>query len=277
MKKLFNEKINVIIAGGGTGGHIYPAIAVAKEIKKRNKDSNILFLGSIGRMEMNIVPKHNFNIKGLWISGIKRTSFLSNFLFLGMSFLLKNFLFPIKLISSIIRSLVIINSFKPDLVLGFGGYVSGPILIAALLNKVPSAIQEQNSFPGITNRYLGNRVNLVFVAFNNMRKYFHNNMFCYGNPVRSDLLNITHLKKDAYNFFGLDSEKKTILIIGGSLGAKTINDSVLLNLSLIKNSSFQILWQTGQNYYEEIMLVKNSFSNNIQTIPYINEMKYFEI
>ena len=166
MKKLFNEKINVIIAGGGTGGHIYPAIAVAKEIKKRNKDSNILFLGSIGRMEMNIVPKHNFNIKGLWISGIKRTSFLSNFLFLGMSFLLKNFLFPIKLISSIIRSLVIINSFKPDLVLGFGGYVSGPILIAALLNKVPSAIQEQNSFPGITNRYLGNRVNLVFVAFN---------------------------------------------------------------------------------------------------------------
>lgn len=274
MIKSFNKKINVIITGGGTGGHIYPALAIANEIKRRNENNNILFIGSNGRMEMDIIPKHNFKIKGLWITGIKRPLFWSNVIFFGIPFLLKNLLLPIKLFSSIIRSLFIINSFKPDIVIGFGGYASGPTLIASILSNVPSAIQEQNSFPGMTNRYLGKKVNLVFVAFPNLKKYFTRNLFYYGNPIRSDLLNINHVKNHVYDFFKLNNKKKTILILGGSLGAKTINDSVLDNLSLIKESPFQILWQTGQNYYRDIILHKNTFPSNIKFFPYISKMDY---
>ena len=169
MTKSFKEKIKVIISCGGTGGHIYPAIAVANEIKKRNKMNEILFIGSNDRMEMKIIPNYNFDIIGLWISGIKRTSLWENIFFLGIPFILKNLLLPIKLVSSIIRSIIIINSFKPDIVIGFGGYTSGPSLIASILSRTTSAIQEQNSYPGITNRYLGKKVNLVFPVISRSR------------------------------------------------------------------------------------------------------------
>ena len=255
MIRSFDEKISVIITGGGTGGHIYPALAIANEIKRRNKKNKILFIGSNGRMEMDIIPKYNFKIKGLWISGLKRPHFWTNVFFFGIPFLLQNLLLPIKLFSSIIKSFFIIHSFKPDIVIGFGGYASGPTLIASILNNTTSVIQEQNSFPGLTNRYLGSKVNSVFVAFENLNKYFTKNLFCYGNPIRSDLLNIKNLKENSYEFFSLNNKKKTILILGGSLGAKTMNESVLENLSLIKESDYQILWQTGKNYFDKNSLI----------------------
>ena len=274
MTKSFKEKIKVIISCGGTGGHIYPAIAVANEIKRRNKMNEILFIGSNDRMEMKIIPNHNFEIIGLWISGIKRTSLWKNIIFFGIPFVLKNFLLPIKLVYSIIRSIFIINSFKPDIVIGFGGYTSGPSLIASILLGTNSAIQEQNSYPGITNRYLGKKVDLVFVAFKNLERFFSKKLYYFGNPVRSNLLNISKLKSDAIKFFGLKNNKKTLLLMGGSLGSKTINDSVMNNLSIIKNSSFQILWQTGKNYYDEILLKKDHIPSNIIFIPFIKEMNY---
>ena len=274
MTKSFKEKIKVIISCGGTGGHIYPAIAVANEIKKRNKMNEILFIGSNDRMEMKIIPNYNFDIIGLWISGIKRTSLWENIIFLGIPFILKNLLLPIKLVSSIIRSIIIINSFKPDIVIGFGGYTSGPSLIASILSRTTSAIQEQNSYPGITNRYLGKKVNLVFVAFENLESFFSKKIYCYGNPIRSNLLNINKLKRDAINFFGLNKNKKTLLIIGGSLGSKTINESVLNNLSKIKKSPYQVLWQTGKNYYNDILLKNDDIPSNIIFFPFIKEMNY---
>jgi len=274
MTKSFKEKIKVIISCGGTGGHIYPAIAVANEIKKRNKMNEILFIGSNDRMEMKIIPNHNFEIIGLWISGIKRSSLWKNIIFFGIPFILKNLFLPIKLLSSVIRSIFIINSFKPDIVIGFGGYTSGPSLIASILSGTNSAIQEQNSYPGITNRFLGKKVNLVFVAFKNLERFFSKNLYYYGNPVRSNLLNISKSKTDAINFFGLKNKKKILLIIGGSLGSKTINDSILNNLSKIKNSPYQILWQTGKNYYDEILLKKDDIPSNIIFMPFIKEMNY---
>ncbi len=274
MIRSFDEKISVIITGGGTGGHIYPALAIANEIKRRNKKNKILFIGSNGRMEMDIIPKYNFKIKGLWISGLKRPHFWTNVFFFGIPFLLQNLLLPIKLFSSIIKSFFIIHSFKPDIVIGFGGYASGPTLIASILNNTTSVIQEQNSFPGLTNRYLGSKVNSVFVAFENLNKYFTKNLFCYGNPIRSDLLNIKNLKENSYEFFSLNNKKKTILILGGSLGAKTMNESVLENLSLIKESDYQILWQTGKNYFDKISSQKNTFPSNIKFFSYISKMNY---
>ena len=274
MTKSFKEKIKVIISCGGTGGHIYPAIAVANEIKKRNKMNEILFIGSNERMEMKIIPNHNFKIIGLWISGIKRSSLWKNIIFFGIPFVLKNFLLPFKLVYSIIRSLFIINSFKPDIVIGFGGYTSGPSLIASILTGTSSAIQEQNSYPGITNRILGKKVNLVFVAFENLERFFSKKLFCFGNPIRSNLLNISKSKSDAIRFFGLNKNKKTLLIIGGSLGSKTMNDSVMNNLSIIKNSPFQILWQTGKNYYDQILSKKDLIPSNIIFFPFIKEMNY---
>ena len=261
MTKSFKEKIKVIISCGGTGGHIYPAIAVANEINKRNKMNEILFIGSNERMEMKIIPNHNFKIIGLWISGIKRSSLWKNIIFFGIPFVLKNFLLPI-------------NSFKPDIVIGFGGYTTGPSLIASILTGTSSAIQEQNSYPGITNRILGKKVNLVFVAFENLERFFSKKLFCFGNPVRSNLLNISKLKSDAIKFFGLNKNKKTLLLMGGSLGSKTINDSVMNNLSIIKNSPFQILWQTGKNYYDQILSKKDLIPSNIIFLPFIREMNY---
>ena len=274
MTKSFKEKIKVIISCGGTGGHIYPAIAVANEIKKRNKMNEILFIGSNERMEMKIIPNHNFKIIGLWISGIKRSSLWKNIIFFGIPFVLKNFLLPFKLVYSIIRSLFIINSFKPDIVIGFGGYTTGPSLIASILTGTSSAIQEQNSYPGITNRILGKKVNLVFVAFENLERFFSKKLFCFGNPVRSNLLNTSKLKSEAIRFFGLNKNKKTLLLIGGSLGSKTMNDSVMNNLSIIKNSPFQILWQTGKNYYDQILSKKDLIPSNIIFLPFIREMNY---
>jgi UDP-N-acetylglucosamine--N-acetylmuramyl-(pentapeptide) pyrophosphoryl-undecaprenol N-acetylglucosamine transferase len=264
-----NKKIKVILCGGGTGGHIFPMLSIADEIKKQNNKSEILFVGSKDRMEMKIVPKYNYPIKGLWISGIKRSSFLLNVIFIGIPFILKNISLPFKILHSLIKSLFILIQYGPDIVIGFGGYSSGPFLLVASLLGYKTAIQEQNSFPGYTNRILSKKVNVIFVAFENLEKYFKNNqVFNLGNPIRSSIqLN----NKSGYNYFGLERNKKTILVVGGSLGAKSINESILTNLSLIRESSFQLIWQTGSTYYNVIQSKKLE-STNIKILPFIDRM-----
>lgn len=264
-----NKKIKVILCGGGTGGHIFPMLSIADEIKKQNNKSEILFVGSKDRMEMKIVPKYNYPIKGLWISGINRSSFLLNVMFIGIPFILKNISLPFKILHSLIKSLFILIQYRPDIVVGFGGYSSGPFLLVASLLGYKTAIQEQNSFPGYTNRILSKKVNVIFVAFENLEKYFKNNqVFNLGNPIRSSIkLN----NKSGYNHFGLERNKKTILVVGGSLGAKSINESILTNLSLIRESSFQLIWQTGSTYYNVIQSKKLE-STNIKILPFIDRM-----
>ena len=264
-----NKKIKIILCGGGTGGHIFPMLSIADEIKKQNNKSEILFVGSKDRMEMKIVPKYNYPIKGLWISGIKRSSFLLNVIFIGVPFILKNISLPFKILHSLIKSLFILIQYRPDIVVGFGGYSSGPFLLVASLLGYKIAIQEQNSFPGYTNRILSKKVNVIFVAFENLEKYFKNNqVFNLGNPIRSSIqLN----NKSGYNHFGLERNKKTILVVGGSLGAKSINESILTNLSLIRESSFQLIWQTGSTYYNVIQSKKLE-STNIKILPFIDRM-----
>tara|TARA_B110000263_G_scaffold246605_1_gene257913 strand:- start:6121 stop:7248 length:1128 start_codon:yes stop_codon:yes gene_type:complete len=264
-----NKKIKIILCGGGTGGHIFPMLSIADEIKKQNNKSEILFVGSKDRMEMKIVPKYNYPIKGLWISGIKRSSFLLNVIFIGVPFILKNISLPFKILHSLIKSLFILIQYRPDIVVGFGGYSSGPFLLVASLLGYKTAIQEQNSFPGYTNRILSKKVNVIFVAFENLEKYFKNNqVFNLGNPIRSSIqLN----NKSGYNHFGLERNKKTILVVGGSLGAKSINESILTNLSLIRESSFQLIWQTGSTYYNVIQSKKLE-STNIKILPFIDRM-----
>ena len=264
-----NKKIKIILCGGGTGGHIFPMLSIADEIKKQNNKSEILFVGSKDRMEMKIVPKYNYPIKGLWISGIKRSSFLLNVIFVGIPFILKNISLPFKILHSLIKSLFILIQYRPDIVVGFGGYSSGPFLLVASLLGYKTAIQEQNSFPGYTNRILSKKVNVIFVAFENLEKYFKNNqIFNLGNPIRNSIkLN----NKSGYNHFGLERNKKTILVVGGSLGAKSINESILTNLSLIRESSFQLIWQTGSTYYNVIQSKKLE-STNIKILPFIDRM-----
>lgn len=244
----------IILCGGGTGGHIFPMLAIAKEIKKLNKNNKVLFVGSSDRMEMDIIPKYNFPIYGLWISGVKRSSFILNIIFLGLPFLLKNLSLPFKIFFSVIKSIYILFTFRPDFVVGFGGYSSGPFLLVSSFFNFKTAIQEQNSYPGLTNKILSKKVKYIFTAYDNIAKYFsHNKVFNYGNPIRD--LNIDS-DQDPYKYFGLDKSKKTILILGGSLGAKSINEGILNNISLIKESSYQLIWQTGKLYYDEIKLKK---------------------
>ena len=231
--------MRVIISGGGTGGHIFPAIAIANALKEIDETIEILFVGAEGRMEMEKVPAAGYKIEGLWISGLQRRLTLDNLSF------------PFKVISSIMRSKKIIRSFSPDVVVGTGGFASGPLLRAATGMNIPALIQEQNSFPGITNKLLAKRVNKICVAYEGMETYFpKEKIITTGNPVRQDILSLEGKKPEAMKFFGLNNEKKTLLIIGGSLGARTINESVMLSLELFAENNIQIIWQTGKGYIE---------------------------
>ncbi len=233
-----NSKKKIIISAGGTGGHIYPAIAVAQALQKRlNNEVEFLFVGASDRMEMEKVPKAGYKIEGLWISGLQRR------------ITYKNLLFPIKVVSSILKSFGIINRFKPDAVIGFGGYASSAVLYAASLKKLPTLIHEQNSYAGITNKILKDKVNTICVAYDNMEKFFPaNKLVKTGNPIRQDLLDVSSKKQQAMDFFKLDANKKTILVIGGSLGARTINESIFEGLDKIKEANVNLIWQTGKNF-----------------------------
>lgn len=231
----------LIISGGGTGGHIFPAVAVANAFRERHPDAHILFVGARGRMEMTRVPEAGYEIIGLWISGIQRRLTLSNLLF------------PVKLLASYLRAMVIVRKFKPNAVVGTGGYASGPIMLAATRLKVPTLIQEQNSFAGLANKQVAGKVSKVCVAYEGMEKYFPaEKIVLTGNPVRKDILGVRDKKEDGRAHFGIAATQKTLLIIGGSLGARTINESVLAGIDKLIDAQVQVIWQTGKVYYEVV-------------------------
>ena len=250
-----HKPYRVIISGGGTGGHIYPAVAIANEIKSRYPDSDILFVGAEGRMEMQKVPAAGYKIEGLWISGIQRR----------LTF--DNLSFPFKVISSILKARKIVKTFKPDIAIGVGGYASWPLLYAAEKAGIPILIQEQNSYAGISNKTLAKNVQAICVAYENMDRFFSKDKIVYtGNPVRKDIVKYNQYKEGAAEFFGLKSGISTIFIMGGSLGARTINQSIEKNLDIIKKSGIQVLWQTGKTYYDSL---KHHNSDTIKVTDFI--------
>ena len=228
----------VIISGGGTGGHIFPAIAIANEIKRRYPDAELLFIGATGRMEMEKVPAAGYTIIGLPIAGIQRRLTLSNLLV------------PFKLIASILKARKIVRSFQPDVVIGVGGYASAAVLYAASGAGVPCVIQEQNSYAGLTNKWLSKRVRKICVAYSGMERFFPaDKIVMTGNPVRSEIYKAkTSDKASAKQALGFDAAKPLVLVIGGSLGARTINNSIQGGIEIFDKESLQVLWQTGKNF-----------------------------
>lgn len=253
------QSINIIISGGGTGGHIYPAIAIANEIKLRYPEANILFVGAKDKMEMEKVPQAGYQIKGLWISGIQR------------KLTLKNLSFPFKLICSLIKAGRIIRKFKPDIAIGTGGFASGPTLMVANRKGIPTLIQEQNSYPGITNKLLSKKAKLICVAYDHLERFFPiDKIIKTGNPVRQDLLSIHNKTEEAIAFFKLDKSKKTVLVLGGSLGARRINQLIEEQVGFFKEQDIQLIWQCGTLYVEEYQ--KYSQKENVQVHQFLNRM-----
>ena len=254
------KPFKIIISGGGTGGHIYPALAIAAAVKDHFADAEILFVGAKGKMEMEKVPKAGFPIKGFWISGFQRTLSVSNLLF------------PIKLIVSLLQAYTVFNKFKPAVVVGTGGFASGPMLQVAQWFGIPTLVQEQNSYPGITNRILSKKVDRVCVAYGGMERFFPKTKIrLTGNPVRSSLTQISSNGR-AKAFFDLDPNKKTLAVIGGSLGAKKINELIQSKLAFIKAMDLQILWQCGSLYYETYRTFEE---DSVVIRPFIYEMDQF--
>jgi len=234
------SKVRVIISGGGTGGHIFPAIAIANALKKLQEDIEILFVGALGKMEMEKVPAAGYKIIGLNIAGLNRSN------------MFKNLSFPFKLIGSLLQSRKIIKEFKPDVVVGVGGFASGPVMYAAGTKGIPTVIQEQNSYAGVTNKILGKRAKKVCVAYDGMAKFFPSaNIKRTGNPVRQDILDLDGKRELGMKTFNLDPNKKTLLIIGGSLGARSINIAVKTNIQRFKDADVQVIWQTGKFFIDE--------------------------
>ncbi|MGB5942885.1 MAG: undecaprenyldiphospho-muramoylpentapeptide beta-N-acetylglucosaminyltransferase [Leeuwenhoekiella sp.] len=248
-----------ILSGGGTGGHIYPAIAIADALKERYPEAELLFVGSQDRMEMEKVPKAGYEIEGLWIAGLQR------------KFTISNLLFPVKLVNSLFRSSRILKNFKPDVVIGTGGFASGPLLEMATRKKIPALIQEQNSYAGITNKLLGRKVRKVCVAYDGMQQFFPKEKIVKtGNPVRSDLVKADFNKSLAAAGYGLDTEKPILLILGGSLGAMAINHLINRELDFIAGQGVQVLWQTGKLYYEQY---KGRAKEGVVVTAFIDTMK----
>ena len=237
-----NNELRIIISGGGTGGHIFPAVSIANAIKAKRPDAKILFVGAKGRMEMQRVPAAGYEIKGLPICGFDRKH------------LLKNFAVLFRIWKSQRMAKKIIKDFKPMAAVGVGGYASGPTLNVCASKGIPCLIQEQNSYAGVTNKLLAKKAQKICVAYEGMERFFPaDKIIMTGNPVRQNVLSTTLTKEEARKKFGLDPEKKTILLVGGSLGARTINESVLQNLDIIEKSGVQFIWQTGKYYHESIV------------------------
>jgi UDP-N-acetylglucosamine--N-acetylmuramyl-(pentapeptide) pyrophosphoryl-undecaprenol N-acetylglucosamine transferase len=265
MKQSDNRhRLNVIISGGGTGGHIFPAITIANTLKNRIPDINVLFVGAKGKMEMEKVPAAGYPIEGLWISGLQRK----------LSF--KNLTFPLKVVSSLIKAGKIIRKFNPAIVIGVGGYASGPTLRIASNRGIPTVIQEQNSYPGITNKLLSKKVSKICVAYEGMEKFFpKDKIVLTGNPIRRDVIEIRGKEKDALTYFNLDPDKQTVLVIGGSQGALSINKSIHKNLDKFVENNIQVIWQTGSYYFETAEIAtKELQSKGIRTIAFIDRMDY---
>lgn len=247
-----------ILSGGGTGGHIYPAIAIANELKLRFPDAEFLFVGAKDKMEMQKVPQAGYQIKGLWIAGLQR------------KISLKNLIFPFKLVDSLWKSKKILKRFKPDVVVGTGGFASGPLLKMASLMGIPTVIQEQNSFPGITNKLLSKKADVICVAYENLERFFpKEKMVLTGNPVRQDLIDIESKRDEAIEYFNLDRNKKTLLVLGGSLGARRVNQLIEKELEKIVSQNVQIIWQCGKLYFQDY---KKYNANNVQVLAFIERM-----
>ena len=247
-----------ILSGGGTGGHIYPAIAIANELKRRYPQAEFLFVGAKDKMEMEKVPKAGYKIEGLWISGLQR------------KLTWKNIMFPLKLITSLVKAGKIIKKFNPDVAIGTGGFASGPLLKKAAHRNIPYVLQEQNSYAGITNKLLASKANRICVAYDNMERFFPKEKIVKtGNPVRADLVSIETDKQKALSFFELDDNKKTVLILGGSLGARRVNQLIESKLEFFENQGVQLLWQCGKLYLDDY---KKYESETVKVKAFVNRM-----
>lgn len=254
--------MKVIISGGGTGGHIFPAIAIAQELKRRNPATEILFIGAKGKMEMEKVPQAGFAIQGLDVAGYNRSS------------IFKNILLPFKLATSLGQAKSILKNFNPDVVIGVGGYASGPTLYMAHRMGIPTLIQEQNSFAGKTNKILAKKTQKICVAYEGMDKFFDRDKIVFtGNPVRKDLQNIESKRQEAIQYFGLDSTKKTVLIMGGSLGANTLNQTVVFNKELLSHQKdVQWIWQFGKQGIGKFDTPDFETPANVKSMPFIDRV-----
>ncbi|TDO96655.1 undecaprenyldiphospho-muramoylpentapeptide beta-N-acetylglucosaminyltransferase [Flavobacterium sp. 245] len=253
-------KYKFILSGGGTGGHIYPAIAIANELKLQFPDAEFLFVGAKDKMEMQKVPQAGYEIKGLWIAGLQR------------KLTLQNLMFPLKLATSLLESRRIIRQFKPNAVIGTGGFASGPLLQAAGQAGIPTVIQEQNSFPGITNKLLSKRANAICVAYGSLERFFpKEKIVLTGNPVRQDLIDIESKRDEAIAFYGLDPNKKTLLVLGGSLGARRINQLIEKELQKFLSQDVQVIWQCGKLYFENY---KKYNQPNVKVVDFIERMDF---
>ncbi|MEX1002862.1 MAG: undecaprenyldiphospho-muramoylpentapeptide beta-N-acetylglucosaminyltransferase [Crocinitomicaceae bacterium] len=252
----------VIISGGGTGGHIFPAIAIANKIKEKYPEVEILFVGAEGKMEMEKVPKEGYEIVGLPIRGLQR------------KLTIKNLLVPFQLIGSLIKAKRIIKKFKPDIAIGVGGYASAATIRMAAKQKIPTLIQEQNSYPGITNKILAKRAKKICVAYDGLERFFPKEKIVKtGNPVRDEVVQIEGKEKAAFEHFSLDPAKKTVLVIGGSLGARTLNESFKQDIQKMLNKDLQLIWQCGKFYAEELKIfVKELNSQNVYLSDFIYQM-----
>lgn len=253
----------VIISGGGTGGHIFPAIAIAHALKRKSPGIEILFIGALGRMEMEKVPAAGFAVEGLPIAGFQR------------SFSVSNLSLPFKVISSLMKASGIISRFQPSAVVGVGGYASGPVLFAASIKGIPTLIQEQNSYAGITNRILGRRADRICVSYEGMEQFFpKHKLVLTGNPVRRDIPGSGQKRKEALDHFSLMDTRKTILVIGGSLGARTINESILAHLNELVHGAVQVLWQTGNRYFDAIVNEESvkQLKDQVKVLKFIDRM-----
>ena len=252
------DKFKFILSGGGTGGHIYPAISIANELKQRYPNAEFLFVGAKDKMEMEKVPNAGYKIEGLWISGLQRK----------LTF--KNLLFPIKVISSLLKSRNIVKQFKPDVAIGTGGFASGPLLKMAERAGIPCVLQEQNSFAGITNKLLAAKAEKICVAYSGMEKFFpKDKIVLTGNPVRKDLVAIKHDAKAVKAAYGLDETKPVVLVLGGSLGARRINELIAAELSFFRANNAQVFWQCGKLYEQDY---KKYNSEDVKVQAFINEM-----
>ena len=256
------SNLKVIISGGGTGGHVFPAIAIANELKAMDDSMEILFVGAKGKIEMEKVPNAGYPIKGLWISGFHR------------KLTLRNLLFPLKLLVSLAKSFWIVRSFKPDVVIGVGGFASGPVLQIANMFGIPTLLQEQNSYAGVTNKLLAKKADKICVAYDNMNRFFPSEKIVLtGNPVRQDLKNRNDLKGQALEYYGFSKEKKTIVLMGGSLGARALNDAMAANFEILKkHPEVQVLWQAGKLYIDEFSKSQTAKLENVKIVAFIDRV-----
>jgi len=256
--------MKILISGGGTGGHIFPAISIANEIKRKIPEAEILFVGAKGKMEMQKVPASGYKIIGLPVRGFQRR------------LTIKNISFFFNLFASMLKSRQIIRRFKPDIAIGVGGYASGPILRTATAKKIKTLIQEQNSYAGVTNRILSKKVNKICVAYEDMEKYFPaEKIVLTGNPIRQDILDISEKVADATIHFNLKANKRTVLVIGGSLGARSINQAIHQDYQKIIDAGIQIIWQTGKTYFPQVTaLAKELLPKGVVIKEFIKRMDF---